>query len=216
MTQQEKNILEDVKKSIEDPVYWVSLNYSLEKCEEYYDKRVKQWDNWDSNPYSNQWAKREEEVIPFNDLLDLPDAVKQAKTLMNNLKEKDWVKKVNYEVKPNSIVVTWYRLKTFDEWLENGLEDALEKANRDIYADARLYLHNKCGIDWYIWDEEIAAFASGLINLDTLKFLHTRYPTKRFEWRDMKEDIKELKRILYDKAEVPEKEIKVAVLTFKK
>lgn len=214
MTQKEKNILEDVKKSIEDPVYGVSLNYSLEKCEEYYDKRVRQWNNGDINPYSNVVVKKEEEVIPFNDLLELPEAVKQAKTLIDNLENMDWVKKPSYEVLPKAIVVKWFRLKTFDEWLEDGLKDALEKASMNVYADARLYLHNKCGIEWYIWDEEIAAFSSGLINFDTLKFLHTKHPTQKFEWRNMDEDIKELKRILYDKFEKVEKD--VTVLTLKK
>lgn len=147
MTQKEKNILEDVKKSIEDPVYGVSLNYSLEKCEEYYDKRVRQWNNGDINPHSNVVVKKEEEVIPYNDLLDLPEAVVQARNLINNLKELERVKKVDYEVQHKAIVVSWRRLKTFEERLEDGLKDALEKASMNVYADARLYLHNKCGIE---------------------------------------------------------------------
>lgn len=216
MTQEEKNILEDVKKSIGDPVYGVSLNYNLDTCEEFYNKRVKQWNNGDTKPSSNPWVTREEERIPYSDLLDLPDAVKQAKTLIENLKEKDWIKNIEYEVLPKAIVVHWNRLKTFDEWLEEGLGDALRKAYTNVFNDARLYLHNKCWVDGYIWDEEIAALNSWLINLDTFKFLHSRHPSKSFEWRNTEEDIKALKKLLYEKFNKGEvKWEKTIVLTLK-
>lgn len=212
MTQEEKNILEDVKKSLEDPVYGVALNYSLEKCEEYYDKRVKQWNNWNIDPYTNPGVKKEEEVIKFNDLADLPRAIEEAKNLLSNLDNMDWVKKARYDVLPHSIRVTRVRLKTFDEWLEEGLKDALERAYTNICADARIYLHNKCGLGWYVWDREIEAFATGLIDYDALKFLHNSQPVKEFEWRDVKNDVQELKRILYDRAEKPTKDVTVLTL----
>ena len=38
--QKHANLVEDVKKAILDPVYGVSLNFSLEKAREWYDKKV--------------------------------------------------------------------------------------------------------------------------------------------------------------------------------
>lgn len=180
-TNKYKYLLEDIEKSLEDPIYGVCQNYSLDKCEDYYNKHVMEWGAgiciW------NPAAAYEVEIIEMNDVCDIASAGRQAANLVASLKDAPFFKEVWYSVKQNEIVVHWFRLKTFDEWLEKGIKDALKDTYEDKYSNAKILLANQ-EKEW-------------------------------FEWRNIEEDIKEVKRILYDRAEDPKEEKTVTVLQLK-
>lgn len=111
------NLLEDVQKCMTDPIYNVVKNFSLENSRKYYKKRANKWENeeYEDNPA----VKREVETFPYADLEEMTKVSKEASTFMKNLESKDFFRDPTWDVRYDNIVITWLRLKTFDEWLHD-------------------------------------------------------------------------------------------------
>ena len=120
------NLLEDVKKCMTDPISDILLNFSIEKSRKGYDERVKQWESWSFR--QNPAVEKEEVSFDFGSLSELWLVTTQAHNLYVNLKREDFNKWVDWCIYGQNIVVSWYRLKSFDEWLHDWLKDALVMA----------------------------------------------------------------------------------------
>lgn len=178
-----KNLLEDIEKSLEDPVYGVAQNFSLDKSEEFYNQWVRAWNKWFTKKHQNPAIAHEKELIPYNDLNDLTQAAKEANILMDNLCRNPFYANVDYKIQSKCIEVHRNRLRLFEEWLDKGLRAALNDSYINKYNNVKLLLSHQ-EQEW-------------------------------FEWRNIEEDIKEVKRILYDRAEDPKEEKTVTVLQLK-
>ena len=84
------NLLEDIKNCMTDPVADILQNFSLEKSEEHYDKRVKQWEN--GNYKQNPAVKKEEVSFDFSNLAGIVVSANQANNMYINLKKEDFNK----------------------------------------------------------------------------------------------------------------------------
>ena len=63
------NLLEDVKQCLNDPVFDIIKNFSLQKSKEFYSKWEEAWNSW---TYTNNPAvKKEKETFPFKDLANM-------------------------------------------------------------------------------------------------------------------------------------------------
>lgn len=202
------NLLEDVKKCMTDPIYDIIQNFSLEKSREGYKKRVKQWE---SGWYSNNPAAKEETVsFPFTSLSEMGLVSIQAHNLYVNLKKESFNKWVDWYVYGQNIVVSWYRLKTFDEWLHDGIKDAIIQASDNPEDGVRLLLEKKLG-GWVYHNTTIHLFAEWVIDEETLKRLWTYEKYQSIKGRDIEEDIEQAKKALEDMKE----NNNVTVLTLK-
>lgn len=194
MRNPENNILEDVQKCMVDPIYDICKNFSLQKSREGYEKRVKQWE---SGWYTNNPAAAEETVtFPFTSLSEMGLLSIQAHNLYVNLKKESFNKWVDWYVYGQNIVVSWYRLKTFDEWLHDGLKDALTIHYKSPEDGVRRMLNREWG--WYYQNDAIHLFAEWKIDEESLKRLGHYEPAQAIEGRDIEKDIEDATRALYD------------------
>lgn len=205
------NLLEDVKKCMTDPVSDLLLNFSLEKSKEWYEKREKQWDSWSYR--QNPAAKKEEVSFDFTDLFELEWNAWQARNLYNNLKKEDFNKWVDWYIYWQNIVVSWYRLKTFDEWLHDWIKEALTMAYNSPEDWARMIIERQ------LWDGKytntaIHMYVEWKIDNETLKRLWQYEKYQYIDGRNVEKDIEEAKKALLWMEE-DNKKGDVTVLTFK-
>lgn len=203
-------LLEKVQKCMTDPVYDLSQNFSLEKSREYYNKWVEEWNEWHYE--WNPAAKVESETFSFEDLKWMACASSQAMIFYDNIKNVEFVKEAEWFITNDGVVVDWYRLKTFSEWLTEWITDALMQAYRTPENAVRKILEKELGKGFYE-NTEIHLFVEWKIDEETLKRLWTYEKYQPIEGRDVKEDIKEvLKNMWVDIEETTEKEVEVLTL----
>lgn len=205
------NLLEDIKSCMTDPISDILQNFSLEKSEEFYDKRVKEWNS--GNYKQNAADKHEQVSFAFASLSDLATKSIEAHNLFVNVKGQDFVKGADWYIYGQNVVVSWHRLKTFDEWLHDWLQDALCMAYKCPEDGARKIL-NRVLWEWIYKNVDIHLFMEWRIDVDTLKRLGQYEKYQPIEWRDIEEDIEACKKALEDMSEEnwPKD---VTVLTFK-
>ncbi len=208
MRKKENSLLEDVQKCMVDPIYDICKNFSLEKSKEWYDKRVKQWD--EGNYRNNPVAKEESVSFDFGSLSEMGLVSIQAHNLYTNLKKESFNKGVNWYIYGQNVVVNWYRLKTFDEWLHDGLKDALSQHYERPEDGIRKMLNEKIG--GYSQNVDIHMFVEWKIDEETLARLATYEPCQSIEGRDLEKDIEEATKILLW---MEDKKGDVTVLTLK-
>lgn len=206
----ENNLREDMQKCMVDPIYDICKNFSLEKSKIHYEKWAVQWA---MNDYQQNPADKLEEVsFAFANLNDLSLRSIEAQNLYINMKRQDYIKGCEWHLYWQNVVVSWHRLKTFDEWLHDWLKDALEQ-------------HNKCPEDWirkmyakdfgwYLSNVDIHLFVEWKIDEEVLKRLSTYEAPQAIEDRDIEKDIEEAKKALEDIEECNKKK-DVTVLTLK-
>lgn len=205
------NLLEDVKKCMTDPVSDLLLNFSLEKSKEWYEKREKQWDSWSYR--QNPAVKKEEVSFDFTDLFELEWNAWQARNLYNNLKKEDFNKWVDWYIYWQNIVVSWYRLKTFDEWLHDWIKEALTMAYNSPEDGARKVIEKELG-EWMYTNTVVHMFAEWKIDNEALKRLWQYERYQHIDDRDIEKDIEEVRKALVWMEE-DNKKSNVEVLTFK-
>ena len=194
MRKPENNMLEDVQKCMVDPIYDICKNFSLQKSREGYEKRVKQWE---SGWYANNPAAAEETVtFPFASLSEMGLVSIQAHNLYVNLKKESFNKWVDWYVYGQNIVVSWHRLKTFDEWLHDGIKDALTIHYKSPEDGIRRMLNREWG--WYYQNDAIHLFAEWKIDEESLKRLGHYEAAQAIEGRDIEKDIEDATKALYD------------------
>lgn len=205
------NLLEDVKKCMTDPISDLLLNFSLEKSREWYEKRKKQWDSWGYR--QNPVSKKEEFSFDFGSLLELEWNASLARNLYNNLKKEDFNKWVDWYIYWQNIVVSWYRLKTFDEWLHDWIKEALILAYQFPEDGTRKVLERELGGGRYT-NTAIHMYVEWKIDNETLKRLWQYEEYQHINDRDIEKDIEEVRRALLWMEE-DNKKSNVEVLTFK-
>ena len=205
------NLLEDVKKCMTDPVSDILLNFSIEKSRKGYEDRKKQWESGSFR--DNPAVKNEEVSFEFTDLFELEGNASQARNLYNNLKKESFNKWVDWYMHGQNIVVSWYRLKTFDEWLHDWLKDALVMAIDCPEDWARMVIEKELGEGKYT-NTAIHMYIEWKIDNETLKRLWQYEKYQRMEDRDVEKDIEEAKKALLWMEE-DNKKGTVTVLTLK-
>lgn len=205
------NLLEDVKKCMTDPISDLLLNFSLEKSREWYEKRKKQWDSWGYR--QNPAVKKEEISFDFGDLFELEWNAWQARNLYNNLKKEDFNKWVDWYIYWQNIVVSWYRLKTFDEWLHDWIKEALILAYQFPEDGSRKVLERELGDGRYT-NTAIHMYVEWKIDDKILKRLWQYEGYQHIDDRDIEKDIEEVRKALLWMEE-DNKKSNVEVLTFK-
>ena len=205
------NLLEDVKKCMTDPVSDLLLNFSLEKSKEWYEKRKGQWDSWSFR--QNPAVKKEEVSFDFTDLFELEWNAWQARNLYNNLKKEDFNKWVDWYIYWQNIVVSWYRLKSFDEWLHDWIKEALTMAYSSPEDGARKVIEKELG-EWMYTNTVVHMFAEWKIDNEALKRLWQYERYQHIDDRDVEKDIEEVRKALLWIEEDNKKDT-VTVLTLK-
>ena len=205
------NLLEDVKKCMTDPISDVLLNFSLEKSRKGYEDRKKQWENGSFR--NNPAAKKEEISFAFTNLDDLSSKSIEAQNLYINLERQSFVRDCGWCIYEQNIVVSWYRLKTFDEWLHDWLKDALVMAIDCPEDWARMVIERELGEGKYT-NTAIHMYVEWKIDNETLKRLWQYEKYQRIEDRDVEKDIEEAKKALLWMEE-DNKKGTVTVLTLK-
>lgn len=191
-----KNLVEDVKKTLTDPIYNVTHNFSLEKSREFYDGWVEEFDKWHIE--FNPAVTEEFEVFEYDTLEELQDIIVEAKGLLKALIDMPHTAKEWYMVGDNEVVVTWLRLKTYDEWLETWIEDALYNATSSPYDKAIEMLEDKLGLP-YITEGWVDAFIEGKVSEDALQMIfgyHSKYTEVDVCDDCFKNMVEEIKRVL--------------------
>lgn len=210
----EDNLLEDIQKCMTDPVSDVLQNFSLEKSRKFYKKHVEEWDAdlYEDNPA----ALHSVETFTFETLEEMGQQSKQAETMVYNLQKLEFVKWVGWKIRWKNIIVSWYRLKTFDEWLEFWLMDALELASSTPEDWVRQILEKELGGGTYT-NTAIHMYIEWELTKKQLERLSKYENYRSIENRDMDEDVKTAKYALEDMEEEKEEEEKknITVLTLK-
>lgn len=190
-----KNLVEDVKKTFTDPIYNVTHNFSLEKSREFYDMWVAQFNKWyvEFNPAVTE----EFEVFEYDTLEELQDIIVEAKGLLKALIGMPHTAKEWYMVWDSEVIITWLRLKTYDEWLELWLWDALSNALLYPYEKAKKILKDKLELD-FITAGWVDAFVEWKVDEEALQIIFSW--KKESESVDVcdgccKEMLKEIKRV---------------------
>lgn len=184
---------EEVLKCMTDPISDILLNFSIEKSRKGYEDRKKQWE---SGSFRNNPAVKKEEVsFEFTDLFELEWNASQARNLYNNLKKEDFNKWVDWYMCGLNIVVVWYRLKTFDEWLHDWLNDALIMATKCPEDWARMIIERELGEGKYT-NTAIHMYIEWEIDNEILRRLWQYEKYQHMKDRDIEKDIEEAARIL--------------------
>lgn len=205
------NLLEDVKKCMTDPISDVLLNFSIEKSRKGYDERVKQWESWSFR--QNPAVKKEEVSFDFWNLAGIVVSASQANNMYINLKKEDFNKWVEWYIYGQNIVVSWYRLKTFDEWLHDWLKDAIVMACDCPEDWARMIIERELWEGKYT-NTAVHMYVEWKIDNEALKRLWQYEKYQYIDGRDIEKDIGEAKKALLWMEE-DNKEEDVTVLTLK-
>lgn len=200
-----EDLLNSVCQCLAEPTFSIQKNFSIEESKKYYEKWKKQWDNGDYK--QNLAVKREEVSFDFGSLSELWLMSTQAHNLYTNLKKEDFNKWVDWYIYGQNIVVSWYRLKSFDEWLHDWLKDALIMACDCPEDWARMIIERELGERHYT-NAMIHMFAEWKIDKETLKRLWTYEKYSRIEWLDIEKAIEKCEELLDGEEET-------TVLTFK-
>lgn len=206
------SLLNSVRQCLAEPVYDVQKNFSLEKSKGWYEKRKKQWDSWGYK--QNPAVKKEEVSFDFGSLSELWLMTTQAHNLYVNLKKEDFNKWVDWCIYWQNIVVSWYRLKSFDEWLHDWLKDAIIMACDCPEDWARMIIERELWEGRYT-NTAIHMYAEWKIDEETLKRLWQYEPYHYVEWLDIEEAIEKCIDLLWNDAKESDGEKNVTVLTFK-
>lgn len=210
MRNPENNLLEDIQKCMVDPIYDICKNFSLEKSREFYDKWAKQWNAGD---YKQNPADKHEEVsFPFASLDDLSLKSIEAQNTYVNLKRESFIKGCDWYIYWQNIIVSWHRLKTFEEWLHDGLKDALTIHYKSPEDGIRKMVVREFW--WYVSNTDIHLFVEWKIDEETLKRLAHYENPQSIEDRDIEKDIEEAIKALKDMEE-NNKPSNVEILTLK-
>ena len=204
-----EDLLNSVRQCLAEPTFSIQKNFSIEDSKKHYEKWKKQWDNGDYK--QNLAVKREEVSFDFSSLSELWLMTTQAHNLYTNLKKEDFNKWVDWYIYGQNIVVIWYRLKTFDEWLHDWLRDALTMASKCPEDWARMILERELW-EWHYANSMVHMFAEWKIDKETLKRLWTYEKYIPVEWLDIETAIEKCKELL---GEWKEEKEDVTVLTFK-
>ena len=189
------NLLEDVKKCLTDPVSDILQNFSLEKSRFYYDKWAKQWAAGDYR--FNPADKKEEVRFEFSSLDELTTKSIEAHNTFVNVKKQDFFTWCDWYVFWQEVVVEWHRLKSFDEWLHDGLRDALIMAYQCPEDAARKVIEKKHW-KWVYTNCAVHMFAEWIITEDVLKRLGQYEKYQEISWRNIEEDIEQARKGLED------------------
>lgn len=187
--QKHANLVEDVKKAILDPVYGVSLNFSLEKAREWYDKKVSSW----------HFSAYEEECERFewgNDK-EMQEKMAEATNLFISVKNMSRVKNATINVYTTCAYVERERLKTFEEYLDEWLSDALKNSYENPAHNWALILERELWVK--VTDDEAYLFSIGALDEDSIRICRQIHPTSIPYDED--KALKEVKHILFDKEE---------------
>lgn len=178
-----------VRRVLKDPIANVVLNYSVEKAKEYYDKAAKQWESWDYQGWAKV-DKHEEISFDFANLESASQQAKEAHNLYTNmLKEnKSYIKKLDWYLYGQNFVVSWHRMKTFEEYLHDWIKDALTRAYKDAEWGAKLVLEKELDLG-IVSRSGIHCFAEWIIDAETLERLSKFEPATKFDWRDIEKDV---------------------------
>lgn len=179
-------LLNTVRQCLAEPTCSIRENFSFTKSLIHYNKWVKQWESW--NRKQNRAVKKEEYSFEFTSLAELWLLSVQAHNMYTNLKKEDFNKWVDWYMCWQNIVIVWYRLKTFEEWLHDGLKDALIMA-RDCPEDwARKIIERELG-EWNYTNTMIHMFAEWKLDEETLKRLGQYEKYQFIEWIDIEKAI---------------------------
>lgn len=194
----QNNLLEDVKKCLVDSVYDITQNFSLEKSRTYYNLWKEKWDRWDYR--LNPVAVLERFDFNYSNLAELSLKSMEAQNLYSNIDKDDLFKWVRYCVITWMIRVEWYRLKTFDEWLEQWLKDALMMHYKNPEDWARKVLQKRLW-KWLYDNSSIHMYVEWEITEEQLHRLATYELPRKITWWDIDDDIYQAKKALYDMEE---------------
>lgn len=206
------DLLNSVRQCLTEPTFDIQENFSLEKSKLHYQKRVKQWDNW--NYKQNLAVKKEEVSFDFGNLLELEWNAWQARNLYNNLKKEEFNKWVDWYIYGQNIVVMWYRLKTFDEWLHDWIKDALIMAHDCPEDWARMIIERELW-EWHYTNTQVHMFAEWKIDKEMLERLWHYETYQSIDKEDIEKEIEKCVELLSEKDEKCEEGKETTVLTFK-
>lgn len=204
------NLLEDAKKCLTDPVFNVIKNFSKEKSKEHYDKWAKAWANWmivDNPAGKEEWIE-----FPCADLSEMATKSKEAQTLYENMKNLDYIKTLDWRVAWQTIKISRRRLKTFEEWLEVWIRDALIEAIKYPEDGVKILLKN----EWYpglYTNTDIHMYTEWQISLEILDRIGTFERYNSLEDVDIEECVTQAMKAMKD---IEENNKDVTVLELKK
>lgn len=179
-------LLNSIRQCLAEPTCSIGENFSFVTSLVYYNKWVEQWNNW--NYKQNPAVKKEEVSFDFGSLTELSWNAIQAHNMYVNLKKEDFNKWVDWYIYGQNIVVMWYRLKTFEEWLHDGLKDALIMASKYPEDWARMILERELWKGNYT-NTMIHMFAEWKLDEETLKRLGQYEKYQSIEWVDIEKAI---------------------------
>lgn len=191
----ENETLELCQKIMVDPIADIKQNFSLEKSKFHYDKWAKQREMGDR--YQNPADKHEEVAIDFGGLDDLAIKSIEAHNLYINIKAKEFFKGVDWYLRWHSIVVSWHRLKTFDEWLHDWLKDAITQHYKDPERSVQKILREKFN-GWFYSNTDIHLWLEWKVDDEVLERLGKYEQCQSIEDRDLEKDIDDAKKALLE------------------
>lgn len=179
-------LLNTVRQCLAEPTCSIRENFSFTKSLIHYNKWVKQWESW--NRKQNSAVKKEEYSFEFASLAELWLLSVQAHNMYTNLKKEDFNKWVDWYMCGQNIVIVWYRLKTFEEWLHDGLKDALIIACKCPEDGVRMILERELWKGNYT-NTMVHMFAEWKLDEETLKRLGQYEKYQFIEWVDVEKAI---------------------------
>lgn len=206
------DLLNSVRQCLTEPTFDIQENFSLEKSKLHYEKRVKQWDNW--NYKQNPAAKLTKEAFPYANLKEMSKVAEEAHSLCVNLNDMSFVKGIDWGTYGQNIVVFWYRLKTYGEWLHDWLKDAIIMAHDCPEDWARMIIERELW-EWHYTNTQVHMFAEWKIDKEMLGRLGHYETYQPIEKKDIEKDIEKCIELLSGKDEKCEEEKETTVLTFK-
>lgn len=202
------DLLKKCQECMVNPIADILENFSLEKSKFHYEKYAKQWDNWGYQ--QNPADKVERVTFPYGSLNDLSIVAIEAQNLYVNMKKADFIRGLDWRTYGQNIIVWWHRLKTFDEWLHDWLQDALIQHYKDPETGIRKMLAREWWGGLY-WNVDIHLRLEWKIDDEAMKRMGRYEPSQPITDRDVEKDIEEAIKALGYKKEEGE----VTVLTLK-
>ncbi len=179
-------LLATVRKCLAEPTCSIGENFSFVKSLVHYNKWVKQRESW--NRKQNSAVKKEEVSFEFTSLTELSWNATQAYNLYTNIKKEDFNKWVEWYIYGQNIVVSWHRLKTFEEWLHDWLREALIMACNYPEDGVRLILERELWKGNYT-NTMIHMFAEWKLDEETLTRLGQYEKYQSINWVDIEKAI---------------------------
>lgn len=209
MRKVKSDLLKKCQECMANPIADILENFSLEKSKFHYEKWAKQREMGDR--YQNPADKHEEVSFAFASLDDLAVKSIEAHNLYTNIKAKEFFKGADWYMYWHNIVVSWHRLKSFDEWLHDWLKDALTQHYKDPENGIRKML-DKERWGWLYWNVDIHLWLEWKIDDEAMQRMGRYEPCQSIEGRDLEKDIEEAVKALKSGEK---KEWDVTVLTLK-